>query len=136
MAKTKANNDYTKAVDALAVKEGKLAEANAKANGPKATAVEKEHADKLHKEVIADRIALKRLRFRFVGKSRVNKAVAAVKLITNLGNRRQYDFNETDIAKIETALKTACDAVGASMRAALAAPVSSSAPKEEAVSFD
>jgi hypothetical protein len=49
----------------------------------------------------------KRTKFVKLAEGRVQAALAAIRKIGNLSNRRSYDYDETDVKKIARALKDA-----------------------------
>lgn len=57
----------------------------------------------------------KRGRFVRLAESRTSNAIRAIRTIAKLGNKAQYDFDETDIRKISAALTKEIDAMKAKM---------------------
>lgn len=55
----------------------------------------------------------KRAKFVELAQSRVNKAVSHIRLIGNLANRTNYEFNDEDAKKIVKALQKELDALKA-----------------------
>lgn len=55
----------------------------------------------------------KRAKFVELAQSRVNKTLAQIRLVGNLANRNNYEFNEEDARKIVRALQKEVDAVKA-----------------------
>tara|TARA_A100001015_G_C14878113_1_gene667212 strand:+ start:532 stop:789 length:258 start_codon:yes stop_codon:yes gene_type:complete len=47
----------------------------------------------------------KRLKFKELAKSRVNRATAMIRLIGNLGNKSLYDYDASDVKKITEHLR-------------------------------
>jgi hypothetical protein len=52
-------------------------------------------------------------KFRTLGAKRINNALKAVSLIGNLSNRSVYEYSDSDIKKMISALRTAVDKVEA-----------------------
>ena len=65
-------------------------------------------ADAQSKPVLGER---KRDRFVRLAESRTSNALRAIRTIAKLGNRSQYDFDESDIRKIAAALTKEVDAM-------------------------
>lgn len=53
----------------------------------------------------------KRAKFVELAQNRVNKAISHIRLVGNLANRANYDFDEDDAKKIIRALQKEIDAV-------------------------
>lgn len=47
----------------------------------------------------------KRQKFKELAKSRVNRATAMIRLISNLSNKSLYDYDQTDVKKISDHLR-------------------------------
>lgn len=58
----------------------------------------------------------KRQKFVELAEQRVNKALHYMRLIENLANRRNYDFDEEDAAKVTAALEQGLRSVKAAFR--------------------
>lgn len=135
MARTKQDNEYTRAsaqFDKDSEAYDKLA---AKAAHEKATPADKKAADDAKTALAEKAKTLKRLRFKTIGSTRVGKALAAIELLGNISNRRQYDFSADDVAKITDALNARVAQVSKQFAEALtAAPIATVATKK--FSFD
>ena len=55
----------------------------------------------------------KRQKFRNLGESRTNKAIAAILRIGNLSNRQIYEFEDAEVRKIIRALRKAVSTIEA-----------------------
>lgn len=58
----------------------------------------------------------KAARFRRIGKARLIRAAKSIRLLQNLGNRSQYEYDEEQIDKIERALLGEVDDVMKALR--------------------
>jgi hypothetical protein len=58
-----------------------------------------------------------REKFTRLGSSRTTKALAAISLIEQLANRQRYEYTETDVDQIESALTKAVESAVSSLRA-------------------
>lgn len=135
MAKVAQKNAYTDASKQFDKDKEALSKLGEKANGDKGTAADKAAYKAAKDKLDADGKKLTRLRFRFVGGPRVNKAVSAIKLIKNIANRRQYDFSVTDVEKIKSGLENAvADAIDA-LQTALNTSHAAPAARDE-ITFD
>lgn len=76
-----------------------------------------------------------RERFKTLGGGRVNRAVAGVKLLSNIANLRMYDFTQADVDKITTALDAAVKGVKTAFTEALS-PTGKAAKVKEQITFE
>ncbi len=58
----------------------------------------------------------KREKFRTLAEKRTINALKAIRVISKLGNRNAYDYDETDVRKIVKALKGEIDALEVRMK--------------------
>ena len=72
--------------------------------------------------------SIRRNRFLRVGERRINNALRSIKLVGNLGDRTNYDYNKADVQQIERALKDA-------LSGAMARFKSKKNPEEEGFKF-
>lgn len=129
MAKIKQKNEYTAFADRFAEAETAYGKLRDKAATEKATAADKKAAEDAKTKLDADRKILNRLRFRYVGGPRANKAVTAINLIANLANTRQYAFTADDVSQIKEALEKAVANVVEELTNALSVTHTTVAPK-------
>jgi ribosomal protein L7/L12 len=66
-------------------------------------------------ETIKSGKAGKREKFVELAQSRTKNAIKAIRVIAKLGNKNAYDFTETDVKKIATALQKEVEALKARM---------------------
>lgn len=133
MPKPKNDNEYTKAKARYDADSETLGKLQTKAENDKATPADKEAFKKASEKLAADRKVLLRLRFRYVGGSKLTKIVGDIKSLSAFTNRKQYDLTAADVEIIKKALEDSVSASVETLTLAVNTPHGAAAPRDAVV---